>query len=283
MLEGLGMTGHLQQDIYALPLRGLHDFPHHVRFLRVEDGGGPRLTRLFDAEGLDLGGEDRRGSRRTGDADGQQADHPAAGDQYRPGRQLRGEGRVHGIAKGILDGGPFHGHVRRVQPGVLRGEGQIFGETAVAIHSDNGDVLADVRPAGAALGADTAHDVTFGGDEIPGHHRRNLRAHLDHLAAELVAGDDRRLDTALRPGIPVPDMQIGAADGGRPDLDQHITRPHGGDVHPLHLQSGPRLRFDHGSHLVCHFECSPLRECQMSKSECQNPDGTLFGLLKFVI
>jgi len=53
------------------------------------------------------------------------------------------------------------------------------------------------------------------------------RAHLHHLAGHLVAHDLGQFlgaDTALGPGIPFPDMDIGAADGGGPDLDQHPIR-----------------------------------------------------------
>jgi hypothetical protein len=53
-------------------------------------------------------------------------------------------------------------------------------------------------------------------------------------------------------------VKVGATDGGSPDLDQHVAWSNIGDVNPLHLQPRGCLSFDHGSHFVCHFDCSPL-------------------------
>ena len=43
-------------------------------------------------------------------------------------------------------------------------------------------------------------------------------------AAELVAGNERRMNAALRPLVPLINVQVGAADGGHLDFDQHVGR-----------------------------------------------------------
>src|SRR5262249_45245407 len=52
----------------------------------------------------------------------------------------------------------------------------------------------------------------------------HLAAQLDDLAGELVSHDERRLDALLRPGVPVVDVSVGAADPGGADTDEHLVR-----------------------------------------------------------
>ena len=49
-------------------------------------------------------------------------------------------------------------------------------------------------------------------------------AELDHLAIELVSGNQRGLDDAGCPGIPRLDMQIRAANARREHPDLHLTQ-----------------------------------------------------------
>ncbi len=67
---------------------------------------------------------------------------------------------------------------------------------------------------------------------------------------ELVADDDRRLEPVAGPGIPFPDVQVGAADTGVMDADQDVVRSAGrdGDVPQLHADAGGGLHeCAHGS------------------------------------
>ena len=47
---------------------------------------------------------------------------------------------------------------------------------------------------------------------------------LDNLAGELMAGDQRHGHGFFGPGVPVPDMHIGATNAGFVYLDQHLIR-----------------------------------------------------------
>jgi hypothetical protein len=51
----------------------------------------------------------------------------------------------------------------------------------------------------------------------------DVLADLDDFADELVADHHRDGNRLLRPLIPLVDVQIGAADGGALDLDQHVV------------------------------------------------------------
>ena len=55
--------------------------------------------------------------------------------------------------------------------------------------------------------------------------RAHIGAELDDLAGIFVADRHRRRDRLLRPLVPVEDMDVGAADAGLVDLDQHVVRP----------------------------------------------------------
>ena len=59
-------------------------------------------------------------------------------------------------------------------------------------------------------------------------------AHGDHLAAELMADDERRVDGAGRPVVPRLDMQVGAADAGAQHADLYFagTRIRHGPLDP---------------------------------------------------
>ncbi len=85
-------------------------------------------------------------------------------------------------------------------------------------------MLADVRLANAALQALAAGHVHLGGNEVAFLHAGDFIANGFDGAAELVAGDERRMNAALCPLVPLVNVQIGAADGRHLDLDQYIGR-----------------------------------------------------------
>ena len=132
------------------------------------------------------------------------------------------------------------------------GNDDVFGEGAVGVHADDLDVLADVRFADAALQALAAGHVHLGGDEIAFLHAGDLVADGLHRAAELVSGNERRMNAALRPLVPVVNVQVGAADGGDLDLDQDVgaAELRFGNFADLGARRG--LRLYNGKHGIRH-------------------------------
>ena len=103
----------------------------------------------------------------------------------------------------------------------------------------------------AALQAVAADDVAFGGDQIAGGQqpgRRRLPAQLDDLAGELVTDDDRRLEAAAGPAVPLPDVEVGAADAGMVDADEHVARSAGGDGQLPQDHAGAGAFLDESAH-----------------------------------
>ena len=75
-------------------------------------------------------------------------------------------------------------------------------------------VRAQMPPAGQAVAAAAADDVPLAADDVAGREVVDVGADLDDLADELVADHHRHRDRLLRPGVPVVDVHVGAADAG---------------------------------------------------------------------
>ena len=133
-------------------------------------------------------------------------------------------------------------------PDVGLGNDDVFCERAVGVDADDLHMLADVRLAGAALQALAAGHVHLGGNEVAFLNAGDFFAEGFDLAAELVSGDERRMNAALRPLVPLINVQVGAADGGDFDFDQHIIASKGRNLNVPDLCAGRGLRFYHSEH-----------------------------------
>src|SRR5690606_24842606 len=108
-------------------------------------------------------------------------------------------------------------------PDVGRRHGDVLGEAAVAVDADDPRVRADVGVPGAAQRAAAADDVPLRRHPVADVDVGHQGAHLRHVAGELVADGEWRTAAPLRPGVPVVDVDVGAADAGAPDADQHLV------------------------------------------------------------
>ena len=116
----------------------------------------------------------------------------------------------------------------RSMPGVMlpdvgHRQGDVFGERAVAVDADALRMRAEVAPARHAVAAAPADQMPLAADEIAGMKVVDVSADLDDLADELVPDHQRDRDGALRPGVPVVDVEIGAADTGAQDTDEQVV------------------------------------------------------------
>ena len=115
------------------------------------------------------------------------------------------------------------GMLRVVDPDVGHRQRQVLGERPGAVDADALGVLAQVPPAGQAVAAPAADDVPLAADDLADVEVLDVRADLDDLAHELVADHHRHRDRLLRPGVPLVDVHVGAADPGPQHLDQHVV------------------------------------------------------------
>ena len=124
----------------------------------------------------------------------------------------------------------------------------VFGERAIAIHADDPGVATNVAVSGAALETVSAHYMPLGGDQLPGLELGDAVAYPHDFAGEFVTHHDRRLDTALGPGVPVGDVQVGPAHSGVVYRDEDLTRPGRRLGDRRHREAGGALLFDDRLH-----------------------------------
>src|SRR5699024_6325364 len=159
-----------------------------------------------------------------------------------------------GVAERVEDGAELGADqllaaVVLVHPHVLVREGHVLGEGAVALDPDGAGADAHLTATGTAVAAHPAHHVALAGDAVAHAHVPDLLADLDHLAVELVPGREGHcIAHGLGGGVPVQDVQVGAADPGAQHPHLHVPGPAAGllDVRPF--QPGPGRRLAQGAH-----------------------------------
>ena len=110
----------------------------------------------------------------------------------------------------------------------------------------------------------------------PGWKPVTLLADLLDAPHELVAHDQGHRDRLLRPGVPVVDVQIGAADAGLQDADQDIVDAGLGDRDLLQPQArfGPAL--DQGLHRPRHGDPPPAQSMETGRNPQPTRGARLF-------
>ena len=106
------------------------------------------------------------------------------------------------------------------------------------------------RRPGAAVAAEAAGDVPLAGDAVADGEAAHLLPHLDDLADVLVADVHRHGDRLLRPVVPFPDVDVGAADRRLPDPDHHVVVADFGLLDAGQRQSRGALEFRQCLHRV---------------------------------
>ena len=207
------------------------------------DAGGDLLGQL-QTEVIDVGQDDGARAGVTCDGGGHHADGASPGDQHVLAQQVELLRRVHSIAERIEDGTDLIGDVVG-QFDDVEGRGHDeFGEGALAVYADalGRGIQMEVTGAGG-LGV-KVDDMPLGRDALADLQATiNVLANGDDLTGELVAGDHRHRDVLLAPVVPVPDVDVGAADGGALDPDQNIlvARDRDRGIDQLKADAGPGL------------------------------------------
>ncbi|MNX93993.1 hypothetical protein D3C86_1262080 [compost metagenome] len=254
LLEGDGRTRHLQRHVEAdLQAQLVHDVA------QVFLGGVDRahawrnLLRKFQAEVVDIGQNHGAGARVARDRSGHHADGTGASDQHVLAQQVELLRRVHGVAERVQDRADLIGDVVG-QLDDVEGRGHHeLGEGALTVHADAARVGVQVEVTGAGGFRVQVDDVTLGRDALADLQAAiHVLADGDDLAGELVAGDHGHRDVLLGPLVPVPDVDVGAADGGAVDADQHVLVARHRDRGVDQLKADVGLGLGQGLHHVRH-------------------------------
>src|SRR5687767_6016017 len=106
-----------------------------------------------------------------------------------------------------------------------------------------------MAPARATVAAEAACDVTFARDPVTHGEAAHFAAHVDDTPVVLVPDGHRHRNRLLRPGIPIVDVHVGAADRGLHDLDEDVVRADGWHRDVLHPDAGAGFTLDQCLHI----------------------------------
>src|SRR6478672_4486012 len=254
LTEGYGRTRHLERNVETdLQAQLVHDVAEV--FLRRVHGAHARRDLLgqLEAEVVDVGQDDRAGAGVAGDGCGHHADGTRAGDQHVLPQQIELLRRVNGVAERIEDRADLVGHVVGQLDHVEGGSHDVFCEGALPVHADAAGVRVEVEVTGAGRFRVQIDDVALGGNALADLQAAvDVLADGDDLAGQLVARDHGNGNVLLGPLVPVPDVDVGAADGGALDPDQHVLVACDGDGRVDQLQADARLHLGQCLHGIRH-------------------------------
>ena len=246
--EGRGVAGHFQTDVEAL----FHaELPLHLAELagaHIQGHRGPQLPGQAQPIIVQIGNHDKASAGVSGDGRGHDADGAGAGDQHVLPQHGEGQRRVHRVAERVEDRLHVARNVRIVYPHVGHRQGEVFRESAGPVDADPLRVLAEMPPARQAVAAAAAHHVPFAADDVADVEVLDVRAGLGNRTDEFMADDHRHGDGLLRPGIPLVNVHVGAADSGPVHADENVVDPDrrpGGFLQP---QTGFGFAFDQRLH-----------------------------------
>ena len=183
------------------------------------------------------------------DANAEKPDCTRACDQHVAAGERHDCRRMHGVAAGIEHSRVAVGYIIMHRPDVARRHHHTLGKRTGAVDSDDRCFATEVRATRTAEPAMSAGDVALAGDALPRRKMAHAFAHPRYAADEFMADHTRRLDTARRPFVPFPDMEIGAAYAGHGDANFHFARTGWGRVfHHGVAQARFGARFQDGEH-----------------------------------
>src|SRR5690606_30784354 len=197
---------------------------------------------------VDVGHHHVAGADVLADAGGHDPDRAGAGDEHVLADHVELERAVRGVPVGVEEGGQLARDLVGDRPQVAGRHHDVLREGAVAVHADANRVGAQVLAPGAAVAAVAADDVALGRDPLPDPVAGHARAEAGDPADELVADHQALRNRALGPFIPEVDVQVGAADGGLLEADQHLVRTRFGHRNLLHPDAAGQLALDQGLH-----------------------------------
>src|SRR5688572_6982859 len=107
---------------------------------------------------------------------------------------------------------------------------------------------AEVASSRHAVAAESAHNMAFAGNDLAGLEVVDVGSHAHDLAHELMADDHRNRNGALRPLVPVIDVNVRSADARTGNANKNVVNADGGFGDVLQPQAFPGARFNEGFH-----------------------------------
>ena len=251
LAEGAGIAGHLQADVEALM---------HVEFLldlfercgtRVDGEGDSNFGGELAAVLVGVRDDDVAGSGVASYSSRHDADGTGSRDEDVFAEDGKGERGMNGVAEGVEDGSDLVGDAGGVAPDVGHRDDDVLGEGSVAIDTNAEGMSTEVTAAGEAVAAASADNVAFSADELAYREIGDIGADGDDFADKLVADDETLADGGASPGVPIVDVEVGAADACVEDADLYVIDAHLGLGYILE----PEAAFITAFYECLHGEC----------------------------
>ncbi len=106
-----------------------------------------------------------------------------------------------------------------MMPDIRHRKRNVFGKRALTIDSDPDRVSTQVPTTSQAIAAQPADNVPFPADNLTRVKVRDVRTNVDNLADKLMPDGHRHRNRLLSPGIPLINVDVGAADARPMNFD----------------------------------------------------------------
>ncbi len=220
-------------------------------FAHIGGQRGLHFFGQFEPIGIDVGDDHVPRAGEPGDRRGHDADRARARDDHVLAEHGKRKRRVNGVSQRIEDRRHVERNGRVEMPDVGHRQREVFGESAGPIHAHADRFLAEMPPAGKAVAAASANHVPFAADNVAHAKILHVAADIDDPADELVAHDQRHGDGFLRPGVPIENMYVRAANAGPQNLDQDVVDAEFRHGHVFQPETDFRFAFNQRFH-KCH-------------------------------
>ena len=159
-----------------------------------------------------------------GNGGGHNSDRASAGDQHILANQIKRQGRMHRIAQRVQNCPDIVTDIVGQRHNVKGRQAQVLSKSPRLVHPDPAGLRVQMKAARAAGAAVFANQMPLARNPLANGQIGHVFTHLNNLSGKLMPGNQRHRHSFLRPLVPVPDMDIGAANAGFVNLDQHIIR-----------------------------------------------------------
>src|ERR1700691_4622646 len=160
---------------------------------------------------------------------------------------------MHRVTEGIVDRSHFLVDLWIMPPNVGHGQRNEFSKGSRSIHAHAQRMRTQVPPSCQAIAAAATDHMPLATHDIAWIEVVDVRAHFDDLADKFVPDGHRHRNRLLRPGVPLVDMNVGAADAGISNANQNVVDTDGRLSNLFQPEASFRTPLYQGFHSILQF------------------------------
>jgi hypothetical protein len=179
-----------------------------------------------ETERIDIGDDNVACPGVAGDRGCHYADRAGTGDKNILAEYFKSESSVNGVSKWVVHCRDFQINIRFMLPDIRHRHSDIFGETAVGIHTNSTRVRAEPATSRHTVSTAAANQMAFDAYDIAGCKIKHIRADIDDLPDKLVADSRGYFYRRLCPRVPIVNVKICAANATFFRADHYVVDAH---------------------------------------------------------